>query len=202
MDQYQLHDFKTEHMHVQDKKKILDMINDLKNMLESNDKFYIISGKTGVGKTHITYCMLAYFLKKLHERIVKTESSRYDAKDEYNSEKWRYNCISAGQVYFSYMRYMYTGIESDKSLAYDFKIMLYSRLLIIDDLGTERKDEKGTMINALLELLDFPNIKIIITTNLSKLDLKKKYGDKIYSRLSMDSKWYSLENQDYRRLGK
>ncbi len=151
-----------------DEKQKTDSIT-LKNKLESwCEKFPNISknkivllGETGVGKTFLTKCMA----KRLSEKNVSV-------------------CfLSAFEINNLMLKYHTTFDNSKLSI---LKPILEIDALFIDDLGTE-PILNNVSINYLFLILsererfDKPTI---ITTNLSAENLKERYGERIFSRLS------------------
>lgn len=74
-------------------------------------------------------------------------------------------------------------------------------LLIIDDLGTE-EDTKWTrsMIYQIIEKRNTVNLPVIITTNISMKELKERYDDRTYSRLSSMCSFIRNTGNDIRKI--
>ena len=78
--------------------------------------------------------------------------------------------------------------------------------LVLDDLGAEYNDAKGSFLVDLDELVDsfYGNRRpLVITTNLDPEPFKQKYGERIVDRLRECSVWKSVGNTSLRpRKGK
>lgn len=72
-------------------------------------------------------------------------------------------------------------------------------LLVIDDLGTAEKEYTEFFKEKLKMLLDERKGKMVITTNLDRLQMEKKLNDKIVSRIFEKVKVIHLKGRDYRR---
>jgi DNA replication protein DnaC len=74
--------------------------------------------------------------------------------------------------------------------------------LVLDDLGAEYADTKGNFLVDLDELVDtFYGDKrpLLITTNCSAEDFKKRYGQRVVDRLRECGSWFSANNASLRR---
>ncbi len=121
----------------------------------------MMSGATGLGKTHLSLAIADTVMKKGYSVI-------------YGSVPELLRTIE--REYF--------GKSDDDTMS----TLTKCDLLILDDIGAEM--EKPLYASLLYELLNARlsrNLPIIINSNLSQNDLKKRYQDRIFSRL------YSLE---------
>lgn len=74
--------------------------------------------------------------------------------------------------------------------------------LVLDDLGTEYADAKGSFQVDLDELIDVfygSRRPLLITTNCSADDFKKRYGSRITDRLRECGSWFSTSSKSLRR---
>lgn len=74
--------------------------------------------------------------------------------------------------------------------------------LVLDDLGTEYADTKGNFLVDLDELIDtyYGNRRpLLITTNCTADDFKKRYGSRIVDRLRECGAWFSVSSGSMRR---
>ena len=76
-------------------------------------------------------------------------------------------------------------------------------MLVLDDLGSEYMDAKGSLLTDLDELVDvfYGSLRrrLIITTNLTAAGFKTKYGDRIVSRMRDAGVWIELDAPSLRR---
>ncbi len=128
---------------------------------ESMQKNLLFIGTAGTGKTYLSGCIANELLKKGYTVLYQTSPLLLDSIIRYKFEQ--------------------------ESLSYRelYNDLFHVNLLIIDDLGTENLTpakfaELFTVINA--RLLN-PKTKTILSSNFSLLELKKKYDDRILSRL-------------------
>ena len=80
---------------------------------------------------------------------------------------------------------------------------LSAGVLVLDDLGSEYMDAKGSLLTDLDELVDvfYGSLRrrLIITTNLTAAGFKTKYGDRIVSRMRDAGVWIELDAPSLRR---
>lgn len=136
-----------------------------------------VTGKTGVGKTHLTTAILY----KLIERGIDYYKMFFINENDYNTK-----LLKAQKIAFSEIQYIKT-------------IFTNYELLVFDELGM-KESSQAKAINT-LELIEkrIVNQKTtILVSNLSKLDLRDKYGDPFYSRLHL-FKEIKINLPDYRK---
>ncbi|MBR4893374.1 MAG: ATP-binding protein [Clostridia bacterium] len=147
------------------KDNMKNILNHTKNFIDNFDnagtKSLLFTGSTGVGKTYLSGC------------IAKTLID--------NGKNVLYqSCIKLSEVLDEYKFNRENAMYDTKSIIKD----LYEiDLLIIDDLGTEFKT--SYTLTALFELINsrlINNKKMIISTNLSVLELKEVYSERLFSR--------------------
>jgi hypothetical protein len=79
--------------------------------------------------------------------------------------------------------------------------ILLAPLVVLDDLGTEKRDEKGAFTSALSELINkvYSNRRrLIITCNLTKETFKTVYGAREFDRMREMGKWSSIAGESVR----
>ncbi len=79
---------------------------------------------------------------------------------------------------------------------------LHSMPLVLDDLGAEYADEKGSFLANLDELIDmfYGSMRpLIITTNLAKTALRARYGNRIGDRLHESARWIPVLGESRRK---
>ncbi len=124
-------------------------------------KSILFTGSTGVGKTFLSGCIAGTMLKDGKNVLYQTAGKLTEILEEhkFNRENTMYD--TSGLIYDLY------NID----------------LLIIDDLGTEFKT--AYTLTALFDLINsriINNKKMIISTNLSPLELKDVYSERLFSR--------------------
>ena len=139
----------------------------------------IISGKTGVGKTHLSSCLANELLSK---DVAVCFVSAFDLNE-------------------SFLKY-HTSFDKTKSSW--LEPFIEADVLFIDDLGTEpilRNVTKNYLYLVLSERERF-NKPIIITTNLMLDELNNRYDERICSRLcnKRNSNLIFIEGEDLRRV--
>lgn len=127
---------------------------------ESKKQNIIICGKTGVGKTYLTECML-------NEAVNQNIFSIYQTAFNLNQ---------------TFLEYHLAKLEQKNKI---LNPILTCDLLIIDDLGSENKMNNVT-IEYLYLVLDTRlrnNLKTVITTNLNPDQVQNTYEDRVFSRI-------------------
>ncbi|MBQ9266831.1 MAG: ATP-binding protein [Clostridia bacterium] len=134
----------------------------IQNFESPEQKNLLFTGTPGIGKTFLSSCIANAVLEKGYTVLYQTSPLLFDLifENKYGNNK------SVGSKEF-------------------YDSILSANLLVIDDLGTEnltaaRFSELFNLLNA--RLLK-PDVKTIISTNLSLEDLAKTYDDRILSRL-------------------
>lgn len=120
----------------------------------------LISGKTGVGKTHLIECMATY-------SISKCRHIKYVTAFRFNQDMLKVHCSS---------------LEDRNSIMEEY---LNTEILFIDDLGGENRINNVTceyLYSVLNERMNSDR-KTIITTNLDFAQIQDVYGERIFSRL-------------------
>lgn len=133
--------------------------NFIKNFDDENCKSLLFTGKTGLGKTFLSGCIANELLKKGKTVLYQTSSVMFDTIINYRF-----------------------GKKNVSETIYDS--LLNVDLLIIDDLGTEGKnDMKLVELFNLLNTRLLNSKKTIISTNLSLQTLFDTYDERIVSRI-------------------
>ena len=155
--------------------KVQDFI---KNFEDPEEKNLIFTGNTGVGKTFLTNCIANEILKMGKTVLYQTAPVMFDRINE-------------------------SKFSKDNSQFDLYENILNVDLLIIDDLGTEKKTEKKitelfTIINTRLLNQNHKITKTIISTNLNVDELFKTYTTRIGSRLAGYYRFLRFFGEDLR----
>jgi len=130
----------------------------------------VIFGESGRGKTHLMQAIL-------------NGTGTYE-KGFRSVKKVRF--VRAEEFYFLILRSAF-GMEVNDFFCPDFSFddMMESRVIIIDDLGKEKKEskDKENFVTAFKLLLDKYKGKVIITTNMNKKSILDRYGEFIHNRI-------------------
>jgi DNA replication protein DnaC len=138
---------------------------------------FLISGPVGTGKSFLSHCI---------ENALKT----------YNVDVLYFTSMDL----FEYIKiniFSNTASSSDGSLSdlYD------TRVLIIDDLGTEKAtDFSVSQINDIIDKRLRKKLSTIITTNFSLTDIDKNYGSRIVSRINANFDLLKTFGDDLRNV--
>ena len=143
-------------------KKILSFVKKfIDNFDNISTKSLLFTGSTGVGKTYLSSCIAKKMLDKGKNVLYQSSAKLCEILEEYKFN--RENAI-------------YDTINIVRDI-YDID------LLIIDDFGTEFKT--SYTLTAIFELINsriVNNKKTIISTNLSIIELKDIYSERLFSR--------------------
>jgi len=74
-------------------------------------------------------------------------------------------------------------------------------LLLVDDLGLEPLDDRraAVAVEELFHARQSGALRTIVTTNLTLADAKKRYSERVFSRLAESGRWVQLAGEDRRR---
>jgi len=144
----------------------------IQDFIYSDLRILLLVGKTGRGKTHLCHAILNH-----------CQFKRKKAK-----------MIEAPKLYEIFKNM--SGIDYDEIYDDVLKLINNCDVIIVDDLGTETQTEREVFNKGFKEILDHHKGKIIITANLSRQDMVKIYGEKIFSRLHEKAKWILLKGKD------
>lgn len=149
------------------RRNIEEITSYFKNYLEHYPDIYashLIYGNVGVGKTHITYCIINELRKKSLPWVYLTAHEFYGLAEQNT--------------------FLEQNTVQKDNAKQRFGETLNADMLILDDLGSELCNAFTT--SQLFLCINERQLKqkpTIITTNLSLADLKKNYGERIFSRL-------------------
>lgn len=127
---------------------------------DSKYKNLVLCGKTGVGKTYLTECIVNALSKKYVPTLF----------------------VTAFGLNNTFLKY-HTCFDNTKTSI--LEPLLNCNVLVIDDLGTEPV-LKNVTIEYLYLLINerlTHNLTTIVTTNLSPIEINNRYGERIFSRL-------------------
>jgi hypothetical protein len=170
-------------------------VESIKKFPDSDKKILLLFGKTGTGKTHLSIALM-------NQQGFRESNVSYK---KWGFKQPNYKFIAARKLYFLILEAMYPSLEIGESFLpeYTYKSLTagdheFNRGIIIDDLGSEKNDEKENFKIGLTQLLEEYRGKFIITTNLDLKDLGIRYGDKILSRLLESCLPIAIDGADYR----
>jgi len=131
-------------------------------------------GKTGLGKTYLSYCIANELMARGKTVIYQTAFTLFDIMHE-------------------------SRFDSEKSRSEILANILECDLLIIDDLGTEfsKKIAKTELFNILNTRLIHKR-KTVISTNHSLSEINEMYEDRVISRMSESFDFYNFYGNDVR----
>ena len=137
-------------------------------------------GTVGTGKSFLSNCIAKELLDKGHSVIYFSAGACFD--------------LLAKSVFDHESKEELSGLKEDLSSC---------ELLIIDDLGTELTNAfVASSLFALLSDRHLLKRSTIISTNLSLAELRDRYSDRIFSRISSQFQIYKLTGQDIRMYKK
>lgn len=126
----------------------------------SKYKNLVLCGKTGVGKTYLTECIINALSKKFVPTLFVTSFGLNNTCLKYH-----------------------TTFDNTKSSV--LEPLLNCDVLVVDDLGTEPilKNVTAEYLYLIINERAIHNLTTIVTTNLSPNDINNRYGERIFSRL-------------------
>ena len=143
-------------------KNILNHVKVFVDNFESVDtKSLLFTGSTGVGKTYLSSCIAKYLIDKGYNVFYQSAGKLCEILDEYK----------------------FNRDSNDYDICNIIKMLYDVDVLIIDDLGTEFRT--SYTLSAIYELINsriINNKKMIVSTNLSVIDLKEVYTERLFSR--------------------
>lgn len=162
--------------------------------LKNGKKGILLMGGTGTGKTHLMHCLK--HMAHGYPSVFTIENSRQIARDykQYGEsviDRYGKNSYCKGQ---------HGQILHSKPIH-----------LCIDDIGFEEANTKmyGNNTNVIAEILadreeglKYHGMITHATTNLDPTELKKAYGDRVYSRIEKMFDFVVLKGEDRRRVKK
>lgn len=162
---YYSEDYVDENLSLSPRENIRRVQEACKDFIRHFDTAYenlLFYGPTGVGKTFITHCIAKELLDTSHTVVYLTSLQLFDILEK--------NKFHRDETY-----------TTDEQIAY----IIDCDLLIIDDLGTELSNT--FTISQLYYLIEERHINkrsTIISTNLSFMDLRDRYSERIFSRFT------------------
>lgn len=166
-------------------KKQAEALEKLKTKLESwaenypavKKKNLVVSGKAGVGKSHLCECLANKLVQK----------------------KYSVCFVSAFDMNNMFLKY-HTSFDANKHA--QISPLLESDFLFIDDLGTEPvlKNVTQNYLYLILSERERHSRPVVISTNLLPENILDRYGERIYSRIAnkQTGAFFHLEGNDLR----
>ncbi len=149
-----------------------------RNFIEHFDNYenLFFYGTVGTGKSFLSICTAGELLKKGHSVLYFSSSSLFETLSSY------------------------VFGQNDKSAYHHFLDALYDcEVLVIDDLGTEMTNNfVAAQLFSLLNERDLRKRSTIISTNLSLTELRDRYSDRIFSRITSSYTIMKLTGPDIR----
>ena len=143
----------------------------------SKYKNLVLCGKTGVGKTYLTECIINALSKKFVPTLFVTSFGLNNTCLKYH-----------------------TTFDNTKSSV--LEPLLSCDVLVIDDLGTEPilKNVTAEYLYLIINERAMHNLTTIVTTNLTPNDINNRYGERIFSRLfnKSNSLAFNFDGSDLR----
>lgn len=137
----------------------------------------LLYGNTGVGKTFLTNCIAKELLDKSHTVVYLTSLKLFDILESCKFDR------DLSQT------------QKNASLSY----LLSSDLLIIDDLGTELNNSfTSSQLYHCIDTRLTNRRSTIISTNLSFDDLRERYSERIFSRITSNYTLLKITGDDIR----
>ncbi len=138
----------------------------------------LIYGNTGVGKTFLTNCIAKALLDSAHHVVYMTSHALFEA--------------------FEAHRFSHTEQPEENSL---YQYIFQCDLLIIDDLGTELSNTfTNSMLYTCINERQIHQKSTVISTNLSLEQLRDRYSERIFSRITGNYTLWKLIGKDIRVL--
>ena len=172
-----------------------DEDNEGKNGLE-------LQGNRGSGKTYIACAVINEFNSRLPvsdlrlRQIIKERNSAF-RKEEFSAVKSPCKFITEMDLYaLYYENYNYCKTEGPLD---EFKKA--DKLLVIDDVGSSSYDKKRVQA-MYLNIIDYrysQGLPIVLTTNLTRIELADYLGDRSFDRLNACSYFVDLTSPESRR---
>jgi len=159
--------------------KILEDARQLVAEFDSVSRSVLIYGNTGVGKTFLTNCIAKALLDTAHHVVYMTSHNLFET--------------------FEAHRFDHSGETSGDASLYHY--IFHCDLLIIDDLGTELSNSfTNSMLYTCINERQLRKKSTIISTNLSLEQLRDRYSERIFSRITGNYTLWKLIGKDIRVL--
>lgn len=157
------------------------IVSDAKCFVEEFDtksRSVLIYGNTGVGKTFLTNCIAKALLDSAHHVVYMTSHALFET--------------------FEAHRFDHNEQPDANSL---YRYIFQCDLLIIDDLGTELSNSfTNSMLYTCINERQLHGKSTIISTNLSLEQLRDRYSERVFSRITGGYTLWKLIGKDIRVL--
>lgn len=154
----------------------------------NSNRGLIISGPTGIGKSHISRLILAEYCEQAGDGMFRTGQDLYNL---YHRES-------------SYSRhYIGSDGETGESSRIVKRRVNQAAIFALDDLGAEDANQGFTAF--FLDLLNGAlnhNTRLVVNTNLSLEQFQNRYGARIFDRLTAVCDYVRVEGNSYRQVKK
>ena len=158
-------------------RNILDTAKEFIRKFNEEHTNLLLYGNTGVGKTFLTNCIARELLERSHTVVYLTSLKLFDILETYKFNR------------------ELSHAEKNASVSY----ILDSDLLIIDDLGTELNNRfTSSQLYHCIDARLNNRRATVISTNLSFDDLRERYSERIFSRLTSNYNLLKLTGDDIR----
>ena len=165
-------------LNITPRKNIQNVVEAAKDFTANFDSVFrnlLIYGNTGVGKTFLTNCIARELLTSAHHVVYLTAFRLFELFGEHQK---------------------YKPEEKDSTL---FQYLFDCDLLIIDDLGTELSNAfTNTSLYTCLNERLHSRKSTLISTNLSLEQLRDRYSERIFSRITGNYTFLKLIGKDIR----